>query len=55
MARHIGQLPNPLVLGYIAVDPRPGWNPRRDLELSVAAQNLLYCDGNDASGHNDAA
>ena len=41
MARHIGQLPNPLVPGYTAVDARLGWKPRRDLELSVTAQNLF--------------
>lgn len=41
MARHIGQLPNPLVFGYTAVDARLGCKPRRDPGLSVTAHNLF--------------
>jgi iron complex outermembrane receptor protein len=39
--RSIGELPNPNVPSYTAVDVRIGWRPVRDLELSLTAQNLL--------------
>ena len=41
MVRHVGALPNPAVPSYTAVDARLGWKPRRDLEISLAAQNLF--------------
>ena len=39
--RSIGELPNPNVPSYTAVDVRLGWQPTRNLELSVTLQNLL--------------
>jgi iron complex outermembrane receptor protein len=39
--RRIGALPNPAVPAYTALDVRYAWKPRRDLELSLSAQNLL--------------
>jgi iron complex outermembrane receptor protein len=39
--RHVGELPNPVVPAYTAVDARYAWQPRRDLELSVTGQNLF--------------
>lgn len=41
MVRHVGGLPNPSVPDYTAVDARLGWRASRDLELSLALQNLL--------------
>ena len=41
MTRHIGQLPNPLVPGYTAVDALFGGKPCRDPDLSVTVQNLF--------------
>jgi iron complex outermembrane receptor protein len=41
MARHVGELPNPAVPAYTAVDARYAWQPRRELELSLTAQNLF--------------
>lgn len=41
MAQHVGALPNPAVPSYAAVDARLAWKARRDLELSVTAQNLF--------------
>jgi len=40
MARHVGELPNPEVPAYTALDARYAWQMRRDLELSLTAQNL---------------
>ncbi|HSY27547.1 MAG TPA: TonB-dependent receptor, partial [Burkholderiaceae bacterium] len=39
--RRIGALPDPVVPAYNAVDVRLAWKPRRDLELSLTAQNLF--------------
>lgn len=39
--RSIGELPNPNVPSYTAVDVRIGWRPVRDLEMSLTAQNLF--------------
>jgi len=39
--RRIGALPNPVVPAYNAIDMRYAWKPRRDLELSLTAQNLF--------------
>ena len=39
--RHVGALTRPIVPAYTALDIRYGWKIRRDLELSVIAQNLL--------------
>lgn len=39
--RHTGRLSNPDVPAYTAVDCRFGWKVRRDLELSLIAQNML--------------
>ncbi|WP_334189824.1 TonB-dependent receptor plug domain-containing protein [Noviherbaspirillum sp.] len=39
--RHVGALTRPTVPAYTALDVRYGWKIRRDLELSVVAQNLL--------------
>lgn len=39
--RHVGALTRPAVPAYTALDIRYGWKIRRDLELSVTAQNLL--------------
>ena len=41
MARYVGELPNPQVPAYTAVDARYAWQMRRELELSVTAQNLF--------------
>jgi iron complex outermembrane recepter protein len=41
MARYVGELPNPNVPAYTAVDARYAWQVRRELELSVTAQNLF--------------
>jgi iron complex outermembrane recepter protein len=41
MVRHVGELPNPIVPAYTAVDVRYAWRMRRDLELSVLGQNLF--------------
>ena len=41
MVRHVGALPNPAVPSYTAVDARLGWKLRRDLEISLTAQNLF--------------
>jgi iron complex outermembrane receptor protein len=41
MARGVGQLPNPVVPAYTAFDARLGWKVRRDLEISLTAQNLF--------------
>ncbi|MEO7726069.1 MAG: TonB-dependent receptor, partial [Burkholderiales bacterium] len=38
---HVGQLPNPAVPGYTGFDARLGWKARRDLEISLVAQNLF--------------
>ena len=41
MARYVSALPNPAVPAYTAVDARYAWQPHRELELSVTAQNLF--------------
>jgi len=41
MARYVGALPNPAVPAYTAVDARYAWQLRRELEISVTAQNLF--------------
>jgi len=41
MARHVGELPNPRVAAYTAIDARFGWRFRRDLEFSATAQNMF--------------
>jgi iron complex outermembrane receptor protein len=41
MARYVGELPNPKVPAYTALDARYAWQMRRELELSVTAQNLF--------------
>jgi iron complex outermembrane receptor protein len=41
MARYVGELPNPRVPAYSAVDARYALHVRRDLELSVTGQNLF--------------
>jgi len=40
--RHVGRLPSPAVPSYRELDVRFMWSPRKDLELSVAGQNLLH-------------
>jgi iron complex outermembrane recepter protein len=39
--RHVGQLPNPVVPEYTAVDVRYGWRMRNELELSVTLRNAF--------------
>jgi iron complex outermembrane recepter protein len=39
--RSIGTLPNPYVPGYTALDARLGWQPSKDLEISLTGSNLL--------------
>jgi iron complex outermembrane recepter protein len=39
--RRVGELPNPRVPAYSALDLRYGWRARPDLELSFTVQNLL--------------
>jgi iron complex outermembrane receptor protein len=41
MVRHVAALPAPAVPAYTALDLRYAWKPRRNLELSLAAQNVL--------------
>jgi iron complex outermembrane receptor protein len=41
MLRRVDELPDPRVPAYLAVDVRYGWHVRRDLELSLIAQNLF--------------
>jgi len=41
IVRHVGALPNPSVPSYTVMDVRYGMRLRRDLELTLAAQNLL--------------
>ena len=41
VVRHVGALPNPRVEGYSALDLRYAWRPKRGVELSLTAQNLL--------------
>jgi iron complex outermembrane receptor protein len=41
MARYVGELPNPRLPAYSAVDARYALQVRRDLELSVTGQNLF--------------
>ncbi len=39
--RHVAALSNPVVPAYSVASARLGWNPRRNLEFSVVAQNLI--------------
>ena len=39
--RQVGQLPNPVVPNYTAVDLRYGWRARPDLELSLTLRNAF--------------
>ena len=41
IVRHVGELPDPVVPAYTAVDARFGWKVHRDLELSLPMQNLF--------------
>lgn len=41
IVRHAGELPNPAVPSYTAVDARLGWRPQPDVELSLLVQNLF--------------
>jgi iron complex outermembrane receptor protein len=41
MLRHVGSLPQPALPAYTELDARLAWQPRRNLELSLAGQNLL--------------
>jgi iron complex outermembrane receptor protein len=41
MIRRVGELPNPVVPAYTAVDMRYAWRPGSDLELSLTGQNLF--------------
>jgi iron complex outermembrane receptor protein len=41
MARHVGELPNPRVAAYTAIDARYAWRLRRDLEVSATLQNMF--------------
>jgi iron complex outermembrane receptor protein len=41
LVRRVASLPEPAVPAYTAVDARYGWRPRRDLEVSLVARNLL--------------
>lgn len=41
IVRHVGELPDPKVDSYTAVDARIAWTPRHDLEISLTAQNLF--------------
>ena len=41
MVRHVGELPNPIVPAYTAVDMRYALRVRSDVELSVLGQNLF--------------
>jgi iron complex outermembrane recepter protein len=40
-ARHVGQLPNPAVPAYTAVDMRVGWHINRSTDLSLSGQDLF--------------
>ncbi|WLI90887.1 TonB-dependent receptor [Massilia sp. R2A-15] len=42
LLRAVGSLPRPAVPGYSELDARLAWQPRRDLELSLAGHNLLH-------------
>jgi iron complex outermembrane receptor protein len=39
--RHVATLPSPRVEAYTALDLRYAWRPRRSLEVSLTADNLL--------------
>jgi iron complex outermembrane receptor protein len=41
MARHVGELPNPRVAAYTAIDARYAWRLRRDFEVSATLQNMF--------------
>ena len=40
-ARRVGELPNPAVPAYTAVDARLGWRARPGLDVSLSALNLF--------------
>lgn len=42
--RHVGDLPDPAVPSYTALDVRLGWRPDPDLEVSLSLQNILDSD-----------
>jgi iron complex outermembrane receptor protein len=39
--RFVSQLPSPVVPSYTELDTRFGWNPKREIGLSIIGQNLL--------------
>jgi iron complex outermembrane receptor protein len=41
IVRHVGELPNPVVPAYTAVDARLGWKADRNFELSLTLQNMF--------------
>lgn len=41
ITRYVGELPNPVVPAYTAVDARFGWRILKELELSLMVQNLF--------------
>jgi len=41
IVRHVGELPDPVVPAYTAVDARLGWKADRNLELSLTLQNIF--------------
>jgi iron complex outermembrane receptor protein len=41
IVRHVGELPDPVVPAYTAVDARFGWKANRNLELSLTLQNIF--------------
>jgi iron complex outermembrane receptor protein len=41
IVRHVGELPDPVVPAYTAVDARFGWKADRNLELSLTLQNIF--------------
>jgi len=58
MLRRVDELPDPRVPAYLAVDVRYGWRIRRDLEVSLVAQNLFdpsHPESGDAPGRSEFA
>lgn len=41
VARYVGELPNPAVAAYVAMDMRLGWRVTKDMQLSLLLQNLF--------------
>ena len=41
MVRHVAELPQPAVPAYTALDARFGWQPSKQMEVSLILQNLL--------------